>query len=385
MWFLSFLFLIATGFLGWTLFGYFILIWIMGLFRNRPTLKTPVVFPKLSIIIPCFNEEAGILAKLENLRSLDYPKDAIEAVFADGGSTDATVALLERALDPHEPFRLIRCARGGKINQINEVLPQLTGEIIINTDVDAILDEDALRWIAIEFNASPRIGVVGAYCRPGEGLDIEDYYWASQNKARFLENDAETASIVLASCYAFRRDLLSAFPENVVADDVYIAFLSNTMGMTVVFSRQARAVETRSPKNISEFLPHKFRKGNAFLRESLRFLYRLPEMPFFVKMIFLTRISQQLLLPMTIFFWFLIAASTTTLFHFDIVFTAIAFLCTLFVATSRVFAQVALPEPPKHYPLPTIIRGYILTFFILLANGFSYPFYHQGSNYDRIS
>ena len=335
--------------------------------------------------MPCFNEAGQILAKLEDLRKVEYPAERLEVVFADGKSDDGSFEALSAEIGQNEPFRVVRCSRRGKIHQLNEVLPLLRGEIIVNTDADARLSADVLQWIAAEFAASPEVGVVGAYCRPADTLEVEKYYWDAQNKGRFLESDAGSSSIVIAQCYAFRRELLKAFPEDVVADDIYLSFLANTQGYKTVYSRHATAIETRSPQSYAQFLPHKFRKSNAFLRESLRFLYCLPEMKPFFKMLLLTRTAQQLLLPWAGLWWVLLAGALLTLFRYDVVAFGAIFLALLLLLTNRVFAWVKLPDGPRHYSLATIIKGYILTNLIMLTTGLSYPFFRQGITYTRIT
>jgi hypothetical protein len=177
---------------------------------------------------------------------------------------------------------------------------------------------------------------------------------------------------------------LQRFPDDVVADDIYVAFLANTLGFRTIYSRQAIALETRNPRDYSQFVPHKFRKSNAFLRESLRFLYRLPEMKGLFKVIFVTRIAQQLLLPWAILWWILIAGALITVFRYDVVFFGATFLFILFFLTSRCFAGVKLNGRSTHFSFATMVRGYVLTLAILLTTGLTYPFFRQGSSYRRI-
>ncbi|MCX7935519.1 MAG: glycosyltransferase [Planctomycetota bacterium] len=339
----------------------------------------------MAVLVPCFNEEKDILAKLEDIRGLNYPRDRLRVIFADGGSTDATVAILEGNLRPDEPYEILRCQGRGKIAQLNEALQRCEAEIVVNTDADARLDPEALRWLAAEFAAAPEAAVVGAYCRPAQAMDLEIYYWDAQNKGRLLESDAGSASIVVAPCYAFRRQLLTALPEDVVADDVYVSFLAHAVGQRVIYSRQAQARELRAPRTSAEFLAHKFRKSNAYLRESLRFLYRLPDMPAFAKILFFTRVAQQLVLPWLTLFWLLTVGSLLTLFRVDVALACCILLGALFLATSRIFAHVRLPDTPKQHSFATMVRGYVLTCFILLATAIAYPFCRQGSVYQRLA
>ena len=383
MWVLTLLFLLLSLCLGWLLFLYLQVLWFIGAFRPARKPAFPAVWPRLSIMVPCYNEEDEILAKLDDLRALDYPADRLEVVFADGGSRDATVALLREAIREDEPYRVVECPLSGKINQINHVLPGLGGEIFVNTDVDARLQPDALKWLAAEFHTSPDAWVVGAYCRPRDAIPVEKHHWQAQNKGRFLESGAGTSSIVIAQCYAFRRGLLRAFPPDVIADDIYIAFLAAVQGYRAIYSAQAVAEETRGPQSIPEFLSHKLRKSHAYLRETLRFAYRLPEMKSLFKLLLLTRISQQLLLPWVAIFWVLVAAALLTLTRFDIVLIGAGFLLAMLILTRTIFQSMKLPEDGR-FSWGTIAAGYILTNVILLVTALTYPFLHQDSSYARL-
>jgi len=385
MWLLIALAGLTTIFLGWTLFGYFIYLWLAGMLKPFPRIAPPCDLPNMALIVPCFNEEKGILAKLENIRSLIYPRDRLQVIFADGGSTDATATILQQNLRPEEPYKILHCQGRGKIAQVNEALQDCEAEIVVNTDADAVFEPEALRWLAAEFAAAPEVAVVGVYSRPAQAMDLERYYWDAQNKGRLLESDAGSSSIVVAPGYAFRRRFLRAFPEDVVADDVYVAFLAHASGHRVVYSRCARASELRAPRTYAEFLAHKLRKSNAYLRESLRFLYRLPDMSPFAKVLFLTRLAQQLALPWLTLLWLFTTGSLLTLLRADVALACCLLLGGLFIATSRIFAHTRLPDTMRHYPFATMATGFIITCFILLVTAATYPFYRQGSVYQRLS
>ncbi|OGS17967.1 MAG: hypothetical protein A3J83_07500 [Elusimicrobia bacterium RIFOXYA2_FULL_40_6] len=384
MWLLVLVYVVITLILGWTLFGYFIYLFFIGLFNHKKQPDFPKSWPKISIIVPCYNEAEHILEKIKNLNEIDYPSEMLEIVFVDGGSSDNTLDLLKKEITNKKLYRIVVSPKKGKINQLNYILPEVKGDIIVNTDVDGLLNKEAIKWMAAEFAQDPSVLVVGAYCYPDDTIDIEHCYWSAQNKSRFLETYAKTSSIVVAQCYAFRKELLKSFPEDVVADDVYIAFLANSSGGKTIYSNLAKAPEMRTPKNYADFIPHKFRKSNAYLRESLRFVYKLPEMDNFFKMMFVTKIAQQLFLPLAFFSWLFIAGVLITLFRFDIVIIGALFLLILLVITNRIFNWVKLPDGLHKYSLWTIMRVYIITNIIIFSTGLSYPFYRQDSSYKRL-
>jgi len=384
MWLLVFMFILVSLLLMWMMFGYFIYIYTLTLFKGKCTPVLPDLWPSLTIIIPCYNEEGQIREKIKNTLSLDYQSDKINIIVVDGGSTDNTLQIVENLLEDSKYLSLVKCPLKGKINQLNYVLKSIKSEIVINTDVDSVLDKEALKWIVAEFTSDPKVRVVGAYCYPDDTLEIEHYYWSTQNKGRILESDALTSSIVIAQCYGFKSELLVQFPDDVVADDIYIAFLANTMGFKTVYSKKALAFETRTPKRYAEFIPHKYRKSNAFLRESLRFVYRLPEMSGLFKTMFLVRISQQLIMPWLLLSWILLSGVLLTLFRYDIQIFGTLLIFIPFLMTSRIFASIKLPEKTHKYGLIILIKGYFVITSIMLVTGITYPFFQQNSSYNRI-
>jgi len=53
-------------------------------------------FPKLSIATCTYNGDRILEEYLEGIFSQDYPKDKIEIIFGDGGSTDGTLKIIEK-------------------------------------------------------------------------------------------------------------------------------------------------------------------------------------------------------------------------------------------------------------------------------------------------
>lgn len=385
MWIVLLGFAFTTVLLAWLLCGYLIWLRFIGDAAARSDIVRPAEYPKLSILVPCFNEESLIADKYRNLMQCAYPSDRIEIIFADGGSTDDTTTILESLIE-HDGanVRLARCPIGGKINQMNHVLPSLRGDIVVITDADARLAPDALEWIAAEFEADPQVALVGACTSPRGGLAIERAYWAAQNRVRLLESRVSHVSIVAACCYAFKRDLLSQFPTDVVADDVHAVALANTLGYHTIYSRKATVEELRTPISLTEFFTHKYRKGNAVLREMLRFCYRLPDMDGRWKSILTTCLAQQLILPWAIASWVAMAATLTNFGQVDVVALAVAILLVAVLSTRKAVQSIELPTAPERFGPVTVVLACCYTLGVLCATTLTYTFFRQNSSYARL-
>lgn len=120
--------------------------------------------PKVSIIIPTYNEEKTIIRKLRNTLSLQYPKERLEIVLVDSASTDNTVSKIQSFISSNENkgynIKFIREEkRIGKSNALNRALAECTGDLIAITDADSILDPASLKNAVKNF-ADPRVGAV---------------------------------------------------------------------------------------------------------------------------------------------------------------------------------------------------------------------------------
>jgi cellulose synthase/poly-beta-1,6-N-acetylglucosamine synthase-like glycosyltransferase len=208
----------------WCYCGYLILLLILAKIQPNIKKQQPSLnhFPKISIFVPCFNEQNLIKQKIDNLNTLKYKDSKLDVYFLHGESTDKTGDIIRGAINETHNFHLVETRCMGEINQLNYGLLHCKGEsnIIVCTDVDAILSEDVLTLFCLAFQADEKVRVVGANISPLSTIKMEDYLWRDQNVIRSLESKVYTSSIVVAPCYAFKSTFLEQFPKDCVADDI---------------------------------------------------------------------------------------------------------------------------------------------------------------------
>lgn len=119
--------------------------------------------PKVSLIIPTYNEASIIAKKLENVQQLDYPSEKLQVILVDSASTDGTLAACRAFQDSHSvrfPMRLLlEKERMGKSHALNNALEYAVGEIIALSDADSFWNSDVLRRTC-RFFSDPSIGAV---------------------------------------------------------------------------------------------------------------------------------------------------------------------------------------------------------------------------------
>ncbi|WP_048151630.1 glycosyltransferase [Methanolacinia paynteri] len=108
--------------------------------------------PKISVVVPTFNEEQNIVNCLESLQKQTIPRDSYEIIVVDGNSKDRTREFAEPLAD----IVMIQTSKkvGGARNDGAAVS---SADIIATTDADCVLPEDWLEKIIRSFEKDGRI------------------------------------------------------------------------------------------------------------------------------------------------------------------------------------------------------------------------------------
>lgn len=128
-------------------------------FTQNNTRRKLSYYPSATIVVPCWNEERTVVKTINSLLNLDYPKDKLEIIIVDDGSTDNTWDVIQRFKD-NPQVKLIHKENGGKHTAVNLAITQSTSEIIGCLDADSFVDKNALREIAHSFNTDPEVMAV---------------------------------------------------------------------------------------------------------------------------------------------------------------------------------------------------------------------------------
>ncbi|MDC0719742.1 glycosyltransferase family 2 protein [Nannocystis bainbridge] len=128
----------------------------------RPTPAARGELPRCTVVVPAYNEGPMVGVALGSILVGDYPRDRLEILAIDDGSTDDTWLHIQRIAREHpDVVRAIKMPKnGGKREALRAGFAAATGEIVVSVDSDSRLDPDALRNIVAPLMADPRVAAV---------------------------------------------------------------------------------------------------------------------------------------------------------------------------------------------------------------------------------
>jgi cellulose synthase/poly-beta-1,6-N-acetylglucosamine synthase-like glycosyltransferase len=239
-------FWVAVGLVVYTYAGYPIVLIILRSLVRRPVDRRPIE-PFVSVLVPSYNEAHVIAEKIRNVLAIDYPADRYELVVACDGPSDGTSEIVRSMADGHRVRAVIFDRNRGKLHVLNDVVPQLEGEIVAFSDASSMLERSALRALVTSF-ADPTVGAVSGIYRVHKKDTAhlgrqEDFYWTYET---FLKKQEAALGSILGchgALYAIRRELYPFPRPDTINDDYVIPLRIVQKGYRVAYEPAAVAYE----------------------------------------------------------------------------------------------------------------------------------------------
>jgi biofilm PGA synthesis N-glycosyltransferase PgaC len=208
--------------------------------------------PKISIIIPAWNEAKGIIKSINSILANHYPE--FEVIVVNDGSTDNSQELVNAYIDKyisahpkyavHHSLKQRYQQRGGKGKALNSGIEASSGEIILTVDADSALAPDALTKLAEHFrdqNVSAVVGQVRVANVHGRVIGIMqrlEYLFGFYFKRANCVMGSEY--IYGGACAAFRRkhtfDFFGLFDEKNRTEDIEMSMRTKHHGLRSVYA-----------------------------------------------------------------------------------------------------------------------------------------------------
>jgi len=206
----------------------FIFIIMSGAAKKPWKLKLDGNFkPKISIIVPTYNEASIIHFKLENLVKVNYPRNLMQIIVVDSNSEDQTVDIVYEFIrqNPESNIQVLRQnERLGKSAALNFALKNCEGEVIVVSDADCFWPSDILVK-ALPFLADPAVGAISGpkiLLNPNQSwvTRSEEAYLNSMNLLKLGESKVASTLLFEGGFSAFKRGILASFdPYDTGSDD----------------------------------------------------------------------------------------------------------------------------------------------------------------------
>jgi len=236
-------------------------------------------WPAVSVVIPVLNGETVLPRCLESLRALDYPRDRLEIIVADNGSTDRTVEVARRF-----GVAVIVQPKRGAAAARNAAIAAAHSDWIATTDADCVVHPLWLKHL-VAVGRREKCAAVGgrviACCRDAVVRD----FCAREG---VLDQQAAVAGrllpfpFVITANGLFRRDALAAvggFDEDfaaAAAEDVDLGWRLGERGLTLAYAPDAW-VSHRQRERAVDIHAQFYRYGLSEVRLYLKHRHRFDE------------------------------------------------------------------------------------------------------------
>lgn len=183
---------------------------------RRKNGETGIYSPKVSIVVPAWNEEVGILKTMESILYNGY--ENIQLIVVNDGSTDDSdnkirTFIQELSKDNYELSQKITYKykkNGGKGAALNTGIKLAKGEILLTIDADSVLKKGSLTKLVTYFRDEEMMAVVGNVQVTNTSTLIGlaqhlEYYLGFYNKRAHAVLGAEY--IFGGACASFRREV----------------------------------------------------------------------------------------------------------------------------------------------------------------------------------
>ncbi|MFT4732309.1 MAG: biofilm PGA synthesis N-glycosyltransferase PgaC [Gammaproteobacteria bacterium] len=223
----------------------------------------------VSVLIPAWNEEMGILKTLKSVLQTRYAN--LEVIVINDGSTDNTHQLVSDYIDTYHTdsaattqVKYFELANGGKAKALNYGLKNATGEIIITIDADSVMEANAITNIIKRFTDNDVAAVAGNVIVGNRKRSIElmqqlEYLYGFFFKR--ADSIFNSVYIIGGAAAAYQKkvlDELGGFDEDIITEDIEMSTRILGAGYKTRYAADA-VVYTEGPSNFKDLFNQRLR------------------------------------------------------------------------------------------------------------------------------
>ncbi len=246
----------------------FVVVWYAASdWRRRKSADCPVeagVFPRVTVLVPAYNEAEVIEQTLIAIGDCDYP--GFEILVIDDGSTDHTADLV-RKLQPGIPNLrlLVQESNRGKARALNAGIQESRGEIVVTVDADTRPEPDTIRILVAGFE-KPAVAAVAGNVKVGNRTGLLTRWQAIEyingyNLDRRAQARLGCITTIPGALGAYRKKAIEEvgmFSADTVAEDTDLTLALHQSGCLIAYADRARA-HTQAPTRLTDLFRQRLR------------------------------------------------------------------------------------------------------------------------------
>jgi poly-beta-1,6-N-acetyl-D-glucosamine synthase len=226
--------------------------------------------PKVSVLLPAWNEQVGIIKTIQSVLNSRYTK--LEVIVINDGSTDNTDQLVQafkkryqaQASNSSIELKYLSLKNAGKASALNTALKSVTGDIVMTIDADCIMDKDAVAKMVQRFTDN-KVGavagnvVVGNRRKPIELIQQLEYLYGFFFKR--ADSVLNSVYIIGGAAAAYRKDLLiklGGFDHTIITEDIEMSMRILAEGYKTRYAADA-IVYTEGPSDFKSLCNQRLR------------------------------------------------------------------------------------------------------------------------------
>jgi hyaluronan synthase len=240
--------------------------------------------PPITVALSCKNEEASIGKTIDCIFASDYPRELMQVVAVDDGSTDGTWDELVRAGERYPTLEIIRFeSNRGKRHGMAAAARRARGDVVVYVDSDSFVRRDALARIVQGF-ADPEVAAV---CGHANVANTSVNFLTKMQEVRYyvafrIVKSAESLFSTVTCC----SGCLAAYRRTTLVEIIDVWLAQSFLGRPATFGddrsltnfmlRRWRVIYDSSavcstivPTTLAQFFRQQLRWKKSWIRESL--------------------------------------------------------------------------------------------------------------------
>ncbi|CUR51481.1 Chitin synthase (fragment) [Nitrosotalea devaniterrae] len=226
----------------------------LALYSKRREMSIPELasFPRVSIIVPAYNEEKVIERTIQAIIDTKYQDK--EIILVDDGSKDKTWEMMSKY---KKQAKVLQKTNGGKASAINFGLAYATGEIIVIVDADTIIGHESLIHLVKGFSSDKNVAAVAGNIKVRNRKNWLTWcqaieYVAGIQIARRALDVFGAISVVPGALGSFRKNILEdigSYHKDTLVEDFDLTLKILKTKMFIAGSTDATAY-TEAPESL---------------------------------------------------------------------------------------------------------------------------------------